>query len=206
MIFRPSGGLLYHIRAWREGRRWDPFRAEVRAWLESWEIPTERLILLGPSAGHTLPTPWLGRFDHVDAFDLDPLAPWLFRRAHPGVTIRFHRRDVFWRDQRLSLAPLDEILNEAPSGTPVLFVNVLGQLLLEGDAGESEWRDFLHALRRRLDGRAWASYHDLFTDHGHEVIDHLTSGDWTEGLERRMWEWPLTRRSRHRIEAVRSNR
>ena len=73
---------------------------------------------------------------------------------------------------------------------------------MEGRAGESDWTDYLRALRARLSGRTWASYHDRFTREGDQVIDHLTGGDWVRGLVTREFDWDLTARSRHRIAAV----
>ncbi|MBX3022201.1 MAG: hypothetical protein KF799_11050 [Bdellovibrionales bacterium] len=202
MIFRPSGGMLYHWRAWRSRSRWQPFVNALSAWLGEWRTG-EELVLIGPSAGYTLPVDFLKRFAKITAYDLDPLAPTFFRRHHRGLAVEFHRQDVFWREARLSLEPLKELLSRHPQAA-FLFSNVLGQLLLEGTAEESEWLRFLTDLRRTLGSRDWASYHDVFTYEGGEVIDHLLSGEWKQGLKTGDFEWKLTPRSLHKIQGVRS--
>lgn len=199
-LIRPSGGLYYHARAWLNGGRWRPFKNELAEWLESWPCPRNELILIGPSAGYTLPTPWLGRFGRITAFDLDPLAGPLFRRRH-RTAADFHRVDLFWSEGRLSLRPLSELLERTPGAT-ILFCNVLGQVLLEGRASEEEWAAFLRGLREKLRGRAWASYHDVRSSDGHMAIDHLTAGDWVNGLPVRHMLWRLNSKTQHEIEAV----
>lgn len=211
MIFRPSGGVLYHWRAWRRRAHWQPFVNDLEKWLTQWNAAhltksvqkNSELILIGPSAGYTLPHPWLKRFSKITAYDLDPLAPLLFRRVHPGVTVMFKRKDAFWKDGRLSIEPLQKLLTAHPHAA-ILFSNVLGQLLLEGTADETQWLKFLGTLREALNGRAWASYHDLYTHEDGEVIDHLLSGDWKQGLPTSEFRWPLTARSLHILEGVHS--
>ena len=116
MFFRASGGVLYHWRALRSARRWAPFRDAVATWLNAWAPVQTELVLIGPSAGHTLPTAWLKRFEHIHAYDLDPLAPPLFRLRHRGARVCFHRRDVFWRDGVLCSEVIDDVLGRAPHG------------------------------------------------------------------------------------------
>ncbi len=201
-LFRPSGGLVYHWRALTSGRRWRTFRRDVAQWLDIWNCPTEELILIGPSGGHTLPTAWLRRFRKIEAFDLDPLARFFFQLRHRHPSIRFHGKDMFWRDERLSLAPLAEILREHPRAS-ILFCNVLGQVLLEHTAEESDWYQFLKELRQLLSGRSWASYHDMYSkERGEEEIDHLTNGSWLDGLIQLHFDWPLSRHSHHSTGAV----
>lgn len=201
MIFRPSGGLRYHWRAFRQRHRWHEFSFQIAEWLDTWHPPVEKLVLIGPSAGYTLPTAWLRRFSQVVAYDLDPLAPFLFRWNHPGVHVRFHRENIFWQDRRLSLDQVVSIKARHPRAA-FLFANVLGQVLLEGRADEAEWQEFLGGLRALMKGRHWASYHDLFTYEGNEVIDHLMEGLWNRGLPSRQFRWQLTDRSLHMIEGV----
>lgn len=201
MFFRPSGGVLYHLRAWRSQSAWQPFREQIKAWLEAWSPPTNELILVGPSAGYTLPTDWLKNFDQITAYDLDPLAPALFRLQHPKIKITFQRQDMFWRRGQLSLDPLKAALRIHPKAA-VLFVNVLGQVLVERKAQESDWQEFLAGLRRELGSRSWASYHDRYSSSGTEVIDHLTGGRWSEGLKKNEFRWQLTAQRSHQIEGL----
>lgn len=200
-LFRPSGGLRYHLRSRRYAGLWGPFQSEIAKWLNDWEPDYSHLLLLGPSAAYTLPTAWLKKFTRIDAYDLDPLAPWIFRFNHPGVSVQFHRKNLFWQDGVLSTGALTEILREHPKAS-ILFSNILGQVLLEGHASEREWSDFLLRLRHRLQYRSWASYHDLFTHEDGAVIDHLMRGEWSQGLESRQFVWQLTPDSRHIIEGV----
>lgn len=201
MIFRPSGGLRYHWRAWRERARWQNFTNDVADWLSNWRPPCRQLILLGPSGGYTLPTAWLKSFDCIDAYDLDPLAPLFFKWRHSGVRIHFHRQDLFWVDGRLSAAPIKALITQSPQSA-FLFSNILGQVLLEGHATEAQWQEYLSQLRNNLTHHHWASYHDLFTREGHEVTDHLMRGPWSAGLPSRQWKWPLTAKSEHTIEGL----
>lgn len=200
-IFLPSGGLRYHLRSRRYRSLWQPFRDEIQDWLETWNCDFDELVLLGPSAAYTLPTPWLKKFKTIYAYDLDPLAPLMFRWQHGSLNIGFRRKNLFWENGNLSTQPLREVLNSHPKAN-LLFANVLGQVLLEGRADEEEWRRFLGQLRRILRFRNWGSYHDLFTHQDGCVIDHLTQGDWTKGLDARQFNWQLTPESRHIIEGV----
>jgi hypothetical protein len=203
-VFRPSGGLRYHWRAWRQRRAWAGFRKEIETWLEEWAPETDELILIGPSGGYTLPTEWLRKFKTIYAFDADPLAKVFFRREHPGVNVRFERRDLFWDEGRFSAQSLQNVMKAHPNAA-VLLSNVLGQLLLEHNVSEEAWEHFLAELRGRLERKSWASYHDLYTHEKGEVIDHLLDGKWKAGLETRQFRWPLTKASQHLIEGVRSN-
>lgn len=201
MIFRPSGGLIYHWRAWRKQALWKDFTKQIADWLADWNPPVTKLVLIGPSAGYTLPTQFLKRFAQIQAYDLDPLAPFFFRWRHPGIKAKFHRENVFWVNGRLSLEQISSIKARHP-GAAFLFTNVLGQILLEGEALESEWNEFLGGVRSLMKGRHWASYHDVFTYEGGEVIDHLTEGRLSQGLSSRQFRWELSEASTHMIEGV----
>lgn len=118
------------------------------------------------------------------------------------MNITFIKQNLFWQEGHLSLVPLREVLTRHPRAA-VLFSNVIGQVLLEGQATDFEWAVYLRGLRSLLRDRRWASYHDRFTHEGGEIIDHLTGGDWTEGLEIRSLRWQLTPKSVHEIDALR---
>ena len=148
-LLSEPGGLVYHLRALRYRRRlWQPFRETVAGWLRGWQPPCERLLLIGPSAGHTLPdTLFDGRRELV-AIEPDPLARLLLRRRTAG-RIRFDPRPAL--DSEASLSGLAD----AYPDTALLFCNVLGQL--EAPAG-ARWAQ---VLQRTLSGQPWASYHDV---------------------------------------------
>jgi hypothetical protein len=240
-LFRPSGGGVYHLRSLRRQALWKPFRQQLNHWLSEWlnEILAshlnprpESLILIGPSGGYTLETEWLNRFSSISAYDIDPLAPWFFRRRHPAVAekTKFHRLDVFWAGGRLSLSALGSVLNQYPSSA-ILFSNVLGQVPLEHPVAEDEWRSYLKTLSEKLRSRSWASYHDLYSldslkanQHANVfeqlhtaktapndlrgvktsvvVTDHLLDSDWTSGLKTKRFAWSLSSKSLHIIEGV----
>jgi len=200
-LFRPSGGLVYHWLALRSGPRWRPLVTALQNLLSEWQGSGDQLLLIGPSGGYTLPSAWLRGFRQVHAFDVDPLAPWFFSLRHKGV--QFHRQDMFWVDSKLSLVPLQNLLAAYPKAT-VLICNILGQLPLENEVTEPEFEAFLTGLRQALEGRRWASYHDTYTHEpdGITVIDHMTSGSWTSGLETRTLQWPLRKNHVHDLQLV----
>jgi len=143
-----SGGLLWHLRAWRRRARWAALDAALRRWLADWRPRADKLLLIGPSAGWTLPRESLARFTAIGVLEPDPLARRLLMRH---------------LDRPLSFGTLDAL---APGGFAhlatyrpdhaLLFCNVLGQLAPaeEGDA-------WCAALRQALRDREWASWHDI---------------------------------------------
>jgi hypothetical protein len=230
-VFRPSGGLLYHLRALRSRARWRGFSSELEKWLNRWRKPGGTLVLIGPSGGYTLPESWLAGFEIVHAYDIDPLAPWFFGLRHKNVNVEFHREDIFWREQKLSTAAIETCLQAHPRAA-FLFCNVLGQLPLENPLRDGDLARYLLQLRTSLQKVTWASYHDLYTLEplpstyhlkvgnffrgggdiaqgvaGVEtmaIVDHTIQGDWGNGLHRERLAWPLTAQSLHLIEALNS--
>lgn len=232
MIFRKSGGALYHWRALTQAHLWRPFKQDLERWLEQWEIPTKELILIGPSGGHTLPRRWLKNFDKIQAYDVDPLAPTLFRMRHRGLNLQYHMQNMFSLDKELSLAPLRRLRRANPL-TPILFCNVLGQLPLEFAITDQSWQNYLQEFSTLLMGTAWSSYHDAFSiqqlplqlhqqfaqrlrksqtieqatanlEHDCTLFDHMTSGEWSKELSKLTWTWSLTSTNMHIIEGVRA--
>jgi hypothetical protein len=177
-LFHSSGGLLYHLRAWRHGDRlWTDFRAQVAAWLRAWQPRTETLILVGPSAGYTLPPDFLAAFHRIIALEPEPLARWLLRRRFPDARIEFGP----------ALRHPAELADHTDGA--VLFCNLLGQDWT--DLPAETWRP---ELARALAGRSWASYHDLATttrppDHHATVelaraqpLDAILARFWRSGV------------------------
>lgn len=171
-----SGGISYHFAALRFRRSlWAPFCVRVEDWLKSWRAelpaadpsvdPSVDLIVFGPSAGWTLPTSFVASFQHVLAIEPDPLARALLKRRFGKYTHLETIDDPMllpWFDP---IAPerLNTLLKEHPAAA-VLFANVLGQVPLllnpkQRHHAETSRRHLLHALN----GRAWASYHDLLS-------------------------------------------
>ena len=95
-----TGGLNWHVHALRSLNRWLPTREKIAQFLAGIEPKQSHLLLIGPSAGWMLPTPWLTRFKQIDVVDIDPLVPLLFRLRHAkglrehGTQLRFHREDA----------------------------------------------------------------------------------------------------------------
>jgi hypothetical protein len=228
-LFRPSGGLLYHLRALRSRTRWRGFCESLEKWLFAWRKPGGILVLIGPSGGYTLPSDWLRGFSKIYAYDIDPLAGWFFRLRHPGLEVEFQQADVFSRNGILSTVAIESLVRRH-SEAGFLFCNVLGQLPLEHRLADGELDQFLRRLRKALGEHAWASYHDLFTVEPLapgsqnnvasaflggadirsgvagierlEITDHALGGEWSDGLNRSRLVWPLTSKSLHLIEAV----
>ncbi len=230
-LFSQSGGLLYHWRAHRQQKLWSPFCTDLANWLATWPCSRQRLIVFGASGGYTLPTTWLQTFAEVQAYDMDPLAPWFFRKRH-SCAVSFFEQNLFWQEGQLSLTPLNRILASSSPAT-LLFSNILGQIPLEGRTQEAEWSQFLLDLRQLLRGHNWASYHDLitldalpFAAHAQttlmfqttpgawratlpklkianlQITDHLTESAWTSGLQRRRLGWSISPSNLHMIECV----
>lgn len=147
-LVHSSGGIGWHLRALRyRNPLWAPFRQALRDWLEAWQPEPDRLLLVGPSAAHTLPVDLLQtRFRDITALEPDPLARLWLRLRLPSV--RFAQP-----------IPLDEAgiagLARDHSGATILFCNVLGQL----SPPPMGWSAALTPLQ----GHDWASFHDLFS-------------------------------------------
>lgn len=164
-LFSPTGGLVYHLRARRHRERlWLPFRRAVAAWLAEALPPGEELILVGPSAGHCLPSEHLARFERLLLLEPDAVGRFLFRRRLGSSPISHMTEDLLV-SPLLSGAPgLDALLQARPSAA-VLFCNLLGQLQLDSsDEQHAGWRAaFQRRILPELRGRRWASFHDRWS-------------------------------------------
>ena len=154
-----TGGLNWHVHAVRSLNRWLPTREKIAQFLAGIEPQQTHLLLIGPSAGWMLPTPWLTRFQRIDVVDIDPLVPLLFRLRHGkvlrehGTQLRFHRQDA--------IAGLPQVLRLHPDAC-LWFDNVLGQVSVRlGDEDIAE-RQLRH-LKLLLKGRSWGSLHDVYS-------------------------------------------
>ncbi len=218
-----TGGLFWHLRALvARHTLWTPFRAQLEDWLAGWAPPTRSLLLVGPSAGWSLPDSFLTRFDHLHAVDIDPAASALFGLLHggalrsAGVCLSWSRTDFF--------ADPAGVLAAHPEAA-VLFCNVAGQRCVQvSDAAAVEAE--MVALQALLQGSAWASFHDLLSAKtnvappawslsrhmgaqellasrglGGEWFDHLTGGLLPLHAARRILPWRFKRGRLHLIEA-----
>lgn len=145
-MLHPSGGLTYHLRAWRYRQRlWHGYRTQVAEWLHGWQPDSRQLLLIGPSAGYSLAEDFLAGFARISVLEPDPLARALLRRRFPGIRFDFASR----------LHHPTRLIEDFPDAA-WLFCNLLGQAWTDTPA--ATWHAELHAA---LAGRIWASYHDL---------------------------------------------
>jgi hypothetical protein len=154
--WRPSGGLRWHLRAWRHRRIHDPFRHAIGRFLQSWDHGSKELLVVGPSAGWFLPQSFLLRFSRLVLIDLDTSAPIFFRVRH-GRALRQCGVDTDWiQEDFVECLPRLLAVSRDPA---VLFCNVLGQLALERTDAEAR----LAELPAMLTEHRWASFHDRFS-------------------------------------------
>lgn len=218
-----TGGFFWHMRALVARQSlWAPFRREVEVWLADWKPASRKLLLIGPSAGWCLPDSFLTRFDHIDAVDIDPSAPRLFGLVH-GRALRRAGVSLAWSNASFFDDPAS-VLAAHPQAA-VLLCNIAGQRciqLRDPSAVEAE----MLRLRALLQGRAWASFHDLLSANisdappvrrlsramgahallssyglGGEWFDHLTGALLPEDAPRRIMPWRFKRTRLHLIEA-----
>ena len=218
-----TGGFFWHTRALvARHTLWTPFRDEVEAWLSGWKPQQRKLLLIGPSAGWCLPDSFLTRFDQIDAVDIDPSAPRLFKLVH-GRSLRRAGASLVWSDESFFADPA-RVLDAHPQAA-VLFCNVAGQRCVQISDSAIVETEMLR-LRALLKGRSWASFHDLLSgDSAHapaprmlsrsmgahellssyglggEWFDHLTGQLLPEDAPRRILPWRFKRERLHFIEA-----
>lgn len=158
-LLHPSGGLVYHWRAWRWRRTlWAPFHDQVRRWLTDWRPDVhdhvDHLVLVGPSGGYALSRPFLERFHRITVLEPDPLARRILAQRFPDCPFAFE--DALWLAGPEGFRMLTERFPDAA----FLFCNLLGQSPV-GVARGFDRRSWLEAWQSALAGRAWASWHDL---------------------------------------------
>ena len=154
-----TGGLNWHVQAYMSRKRWQPTVQLIEQFLTHVQTRSEHLVLIGASAGWMMPPSWLARFQRIDAYDIDPLAAWLFDLQHgkslkaQGIALHHHRQDA--------LATLPEVLKEHPKAC-IWFDNVLGQHRFRV-RDEARAEQELAQLKTTLQGRSWGSLHDVWS-------------------------------------------
>jgi hypothetical protein len=175
-LFDAGGGLRYHGRAWRHRLLWLAYCRQLAAWLAAWQPPERQLVIIGPSAGHTLGATFLARFDRIVVLEPDPLARWLLRRRFPACRFQADHLDCFAsQDGPVWLARL------YPEAA-FLFANVIGQYL--PGAG---WATTLVAA---MQSRSWASCHDLLASPrtpAQRAAQTVSAGMVLESLLEKFW-------------------
>lgn len=192
-----AGGFHYHWIARRYRRTlWKPYLNQVEQWLSTWNPPRGRLIIVGSSAGYSLPTAWLNQFSSLVCIDPDPKARRLFLRHHPDLKQRpdWIIHSIFEDPDLASWKTT--ILGNQPSA--ILFSNFLGQLKFADIQAHAS--AFIDAIPPSI---PWASYHDRYSYHGKETLDHET-GDLPRSVKQGEIKWEITPGVIHLIEWVTS--
>jgi hypothetical protein len=211
-LTNPAGGLFYQWRAFRFRKKlWGPFRHQVAEWLNSWARDREMLVLVGPSAGYTLPRELLLRFRRIVVVEPDAAAFMIFQ-ARFLVPAVWEPGDYFGLEKTPAQPEkLNELFERYPSAA-ILFCNVLGQLpvLLRDGGRASEVEPYMLGLSKvfRAASRSWpnlrlASYHDRFsrnTKHPNEIIDHMTGVLFEGEPHLKEFPWRLTPQIEHQVE------
>jgi hypothetical protein len=162
--WNPSGGITYHLRAWRRRERaWRPFREALESWLGDWQPNATTLAIVGPSGGYCLPLRALARFERFVIFEPDPIARFILARR---LRAAYGERPITWVTHDVWVEPVRRggSIPAAllPSSSALLFTNILGQLPFLIDS--ARWSDFCANWQRSLfpvlERVPWASFHD----------------------------------------------
>lgn len=154
-----TGGLNWHVHAHYSRERWQPTVQLIEQFFAQVDPQSDHLLLIGGSAGWMMPPSWLARFKRIDAYDIDPLAHWLFNWRHgrrlkaQGIQVEHHRLDA--------LEVLPEILSTHAAAC-IWFDNVLGQHRYRV-RDEARVERELAQLKTTLKGRHWGSLHDVWS-------------------------------------------
>jgi hypothetical protein len=148
------GGLGYHFRAAKFAQsHWQNYCNGVAGWLPSWKQKSSDLLLVGPSAGYSLNSTFLERYQKIWLSEPDVLARLLLRRRFSKVNFATIRADV-----------LDDL--SAYKNCDILFCNILGQLPLVKKFAQKEFAQKALVSELLTSGINFASYHDLFSFSG----------------------------------------
>lgn len=162
-----TGGLNWHLHAFNSQKRWQTTVAYIENFLLHCKPRHSHLLLMGCSAGWMMPSSWLSQFELIDAYDIDPLAQYLFNWRH-GSALRKSATQLLHHRQD-ALAHLPEILLEHPQAS-LWFDNVLGQHRYRV-RNEAQVENELRRLKTTLLGRDWGSVHDLLSGPSHAALD-----------------------------------
>jgi hypothetical protein len=163
----PSGGLLWHWRAWRSQDLWRPTCEQIENWLAQVQPKSSELILIGASAGWMMSSRWLQNFKRVMVWDIDGLAAPLFRWRHAAALGASGTQLVFNRSDALN--GLDSVLRAHPKAC-VLFDNVLGQYRFHFTEQDQVGQKIAQLIRT-LKGREWGSLHDAYSGPVNEALN-----------------------------------
>jgi hypothetical protein len=164
-----SGGLAWHLHAWRSKDLWSPTVQLFSDWLKVQSIHErhDSLVLIGASAGWMMPSDWLCQFKEIRTFDIDPLAATLFKFNHgkllkeKGIHLICFTQDA--------LVALPQIIEQNPHSF-IFFDNVLGQLRFVSSSMQEAENRLCH-LKKTLVDRNWGSLHDRMSGFIHQTLN-----------------------------------
>ncbi len=171
----PSGGLKWHLRAFLRHKKWVHLKNGLNTGLADWRVSKNELLLVGPSAGWTLPSAYLNQFSRIHAIDLDPLAKRLFLSNHPLLKNKLHWQTADYLEQLPQW-----LANPENANTPVLFCNTLGQRGLHTENLDQALADF-SKLQGWVKNHDWFSYHDRLSFqlpkrcNSHSIVKELST-------------------------------
>lgn len=179
----PSGGLFWHLHAWRHQAQWTATCADIAQWLG--QMPpakdaSSELVIVGASAGWMMPSAWLQSFASVTTFDLDRWAAPLFRLRH-GAALRASNTALQCNTAD-ALTDLCAVLQAHPRAL-VLFDNVLGQLRFHTPSVDEASRR-IETITARMHGRRWGSVHDAFSGRTQGHIQGRTGSASAPAMQR----------------------
>lgn len=156
----PTGGWLWHCRAWRRQAAWRPTLLALEdRWLHH-SPRADRLVIVGASAGWMMSPLWLRQFKIIETWDIDPWARWLFARRH-GRSLQ--AANIAWTHHQADAWAQEQAWVHDPSDTLYWFDNVLGQLRFMGPQDQAKAR--IRQVRQRLPRTRWGSVHDRYSGH-----------------------------------------
>lgn len=230
-ILSGTGGISYHYMAWKyHSNLWRRYLENLNVLLCDWKHFCPELVLVGPSAGYSLSTDFLLKFEKIHVYDPDPLARWIFQKRFPNVHVQWNVDSPFFHPGKDSLKGLWNVKTRHPEAA-ILFCNVLGQWPLLESINESRMQEFVDQLMQIYNHGNWASFHDVFSGpsrwrtwshekqrqsvdfHSTEDVkdfwlqlgrgaltDHLTFKKFKNAKKTKHLLWPLTPRQIHIIE------
>ena len=204
MILSPTGGLVYHLRAWRHRHLWSTTRAQVSeavsAWLTNVFSDTNRtgtatspmleasgrLAIFGPSAAYLLDFEKVfGQAQHLlglRIIDPDPIARLIWKLRWRRLPQALRSRIELSFDSRADILPwwssqphaLRTDLH-AQKIEAVLFFGLLGQIELLSKTFSRPTASARQAFQQCLHAFPWASLHDVWSwPNPNTQIDHDT--------------------------------
>lgn len=162
-LLNPAGGLTYHLLSIGRRQLWQHHRNTTAQWLSAWQPQAERLVLIGPSAGYSLPDQFLRSFNQVIALDPDPLALALLRLRFPNMNMLCRNENYLVTSRRKLWTDGLLVLKAKYRDAAFLFCNIVGQLPLLATDFSSAQPDWSEHFKTFSSGLEWASYHDLWS-------------------------------------------